>query len=39
MRFHWEMAGAMVCSMHAGSGHEANELPVDAHHYVDYVHY
>ena len=29
----------MLCSWHAGSGHEANELPIDAHDYVDYVHY
>ncbi|HYA61852.1 MAG TPA: hypothetical protein VED66_01535 [Candidatus Sulfotelmatobacter sp.] len=26
----------MVFFSHAGYGHEANVLPVDAHHYVDY---
>lgn len=29
----------MVCSSHAGSGHEANVLPVDADDHVDPDHY
>jgi len=30
---------AMVGCLYVGSGHEANVLPVDVHHHVDYDHY